>query len=154
MELMITSSTVKGALMRDLIEGWLAKGRRVAILMFEVSTAKVLNDVVGGRDDVLIVNSIAGNERKSLMMFATLLGRVNSGIVDEIYGAYLVSVSSTPRGEAFRVQREFIFLISLIRYLESLNSAEVKAYTSIGEPENWFSGLFDKVVRVPGGSDV
>ncbi len=147
MELLIASPFKKIGLIRKDIERLSMEGRDIMVLAFEQSTINLLEDISRkeGVRGPLLINSVMGDEMKSLLMFATLIGKYNLGIIDELYGAYLVRVSSSSREEAFKTQRKIILLISLIRYLESLKSSLIKIYTSI-KPEKWFSSLFDNIV--------
>ncbi len=146
MELLIASPFAKIGLIRRDIERLSTEGRDVMVLAFEQPTINLLEDISRkeGVKGPLLINSVMGDEMKSLLMFATLIGKYDLGIIDELYGAYLVRVSSSPREEAFKIQRKIIMLISLIRYLESLKSSLIKIYTSI-RPEEWFSNLFDNI---------
>ncbi len=147
MKLVIAPPFTKIGLIKKDIERWLREDRNIMILAFEQSTINLLEDVLKeekGRRSILI-NSVMGDEMKSLLMFATLIGRYNSGIIDELYGAYLTRASSSSREETFKVQRRIIMLVSLIKYLEKATLSEIKIYTSIDENENWFYNLFDDI---------
>ncbi len=147
MKLLVAPSSIKIELIKKDIERWLKEDKKIMILVFEQSTINILKDVFNEEKSKgsILINSVMGNEIKSLLMFATLIGRYNSGIIDELYGAYLVRISSSSKEEAFKIQRKIIMLISLIKYLENFTSSNIRIYTSIDETENWFYNLFGNI---------
>ena len=157
MKLLVAPPRLRGTLVREAIEARLGEGRKVLLLMFEPSTLSTLGSLAGVRSgeeaDLMIMNSILADGSKSLLMFASLLGRYNFGVIDELYGAYLTSLSSATRDRPYNVRRKFVMLLSLIKHLEKNASLTVEAYTSIREVGVWILDLFDEVVRLEGSSD-
>ncbi len=148
MKLLIAPPFIKIGLIKKDIERWLREDRKIMILAFEQSTIHMIKDVLKGEKGkrAIIIDSVIGNEMKSLLMFSNLMGRYNSGIIDELYGAYLARASSSSKEETFKIQRKIIMLASLIKYIEKHTSSNIRVYTSIDKTENWFYNLFDKVV--------
>ncbi len=146
MELLITDNAKKAKLIQREIKSLLEEDRNIIILVFEPLNLASLNlRSIEGAEKISIINSIVGEESKAIMIMASLLTKYKGGIVDEIYGRYVIEASSSSKYNILKLQRKYIFLVSLLRYMEILNNSKVITFTSVKEPEEWFIKLFDQV---------
>ncbi len=146
MELVITDDAKKAELIRREVKDLLEEDRKVVILVFEPLNLMSLNlHTIEGAERISIINSVVGEESKAIMIMASLLTKYGGGIVDEIYGRYVIEASSSSRYHIPKLQRKYIFLVSLLRYIEILSNSKVITLTSVKEPEDWFLKLFDQI---------
>jgi len=147
MELVITDDAKKAELIRREVKDLLEEGRKVVILVFEPLNLVSLDlHPIEGAERISIINSVVGEESKAIMIMASLLTKYGGGgIVDEIYGRYVIEASSSLRYHIPKLQRKYIFLVSLLRYIEILSNSKVIMLTSVKEPEEWFLKLFDQI---------
>jgi hypothetical protein len=128
--------------MRKEVKALLDSGRKLVILSYEPRTLNIIEDLVRERKDVLIIPSFSSPIVTSLMLFTDSL-KFNSGLVDEIFGAYLRAASSSP--EPYKLQRSFLLLLNMIRSIERQCGSSVSMYTTESDVPEWFLKIFDSV---------
>ncbi|MCC6028844.1 MAG: hypothetical protein LM591_01710 [Candidatus Korarchaeum sp.] len=142
MLLKICSPQAKADAMRKEVKALLDSGRKLVILSYEPRTLNIIEDLVRERKDVLIIPSFSSPIVTSLMLFTDSL-KFNSGLVDEISGAYLRAASSSP--EPYKLQRSFLLLLNMIRSIERQCGSSVSMYTTESDVPEWFLKIFDSV---------
>jgi hypothetical protein len=142
MLLKICPPQAKADAMRKEVKALLDSGRKLVILSYEPRTLNIIEDLVRERKDVLIIPSFSSPIVTSLMLFTDSL-KFNSGLVDEIFGAYLRAASSSP--EPYKLQRSFLLLLNMIRSIERQCGSSVSMYTTESDVPEWFLKIFDSV---------
>jgi len=128
--------------MRKEVEGILNGGGRLVILSYEPRTLNIMEELIKGRRDVLLIPSFSSPIMTSLMLLLDSL-KFSSGLVDEIFGAYLRAASSSH--EPYRLQRSFLLLLNMMKSIERQCGSSVTMYTTEGEIPEWFLRIFDGV---------
>ncbi len=94
--------------------------------------------------NLLIMNAALSNGVEPLLMLAHLLGEYD-GLIDEIYGPYAVTLSTSDG--VLSMRRKFVIAINLIRFIESQTGSRVRAYTSFRTDES-FRRMFDRIISM------
>jgi|YelNatPaOPRAMG01_1025707.scaffolds.fasta_scaffold00135_29 hypothetical protein len=142
MLLKICPPQAKADAMREEVRSLLDSGRKLVILSYEPRTLNAIEDLIRERRDVLIIPSFSSPTVRSLMLFTDSL-KFSSGLVDEIFGAYLSAASSSP--EPYKLQRSFLLLLNMIKSAERQCGSSVSMYTTESEVPEWFLRIFDGV---------
>ncbi len=142
MLLKIYPPQAKADAMRKEVEDILYRGEKLTILSYEPRTLNIIEGLIREREDVLIIPSFSSPIVTSLMLFTDSL-KFSSGLVDEIFGAYLRAASSSP--EPYKLQRSFLLLLNVMKSVERQCGSSVSMYTAESEIPEWFLRIFDSV---------
>jgi hypothetical protein len=142
MLLKICPPQAKADAMRKEVRDILDRERKLVILSYELRTLNIMEDLVRERRDILIIPSFSSPIVTSLMLFTDSL-KFSSGLIDDIFGAYLRAASSSP--EPYKLQRSFLLLLNMIKSIERQCGSSVSMYTTESEIPEWFLRIFDCV---------